>query len=159
VPVSVIFTLSTSPFSSGVHLWIDSMGRKKGENPIKEPLLPPFLSLSQVLAEFYSRLLHHGLWQQQEKLGKLGKGQLQLPGLGAGKAYQHGQYRLVHNTSTGVLPFYALAGVVCRHPHVGPILFAGSLFCFLHRTTESKPSHSTISTVCLRKQTVIITKY
>lgn len=75
------------------------------------------------------------------------------------KAYQRGQCRLVHDTSTGVLPFCTLGGIVCQHPPVWPILFAGSLFCFLHWTTESKPRSSTVSTVCLQKQTVIITKY
>lgn len=161
MPLSISFSLRTLSFSTRVHLWIDSMRRKKRENPVKEPQLPPFFSVSQVLTEFCSCLLQEpsGLWQQWDTIGKPGKGQLQLPGSDASKAYQHGQCRLVCDASTGVLPFYTLACVVCQHPSVGPILFVRSLFCFLHRTTEDRPSSSTVSTVCLQKQTVIITKY
>lgn len=164
MPLSISFTLRTSSFSTGVHLWIDSMGRKKRESPIKEPQLPPFFSLSQVLTEFCSCLLHQnwkpsGLWQEQDAIGKSGKGQLQPPGSDASKAYQHGQYRLARDASTGALPFFTLASIVCQPPSVGPILFVRSLFCFLHKSAEDKPSSSTVSTVCLQKQTVIITKY
>lgn len=164
VPLSTSFTLSTSSFSTGVHLWIGSMGRKKRGKSGKGATATSLLFLVMVLTEFYSRLLHQdwkplGLWQWQDKIRKYGKAQLQLPGPDASKAYQHGQYRLVHGTSTGVLSFYTLAGVVCPHPFVGPISFVWRLFCFLQRTTKSKPSSSTVSAVCSQKQTVIVTKY
>lgn len=89
-----------------------------------------FLSLPQLLT--HSHILHQawkplGHRQWQDKRCKYGKGQLQLPEPDASKASQHGQYRLVPDTSTGVVPFCTLAGIVWQHLSVGHALLAGSL--------------------------------
>lgn len=128
-PLSISFTVSTS-FSTGVHLWIGSMSRKKTGKSDKAATSASFLSLPQLLT--HSHILHQawkplGLRQWQDKRCKYEKAQLQLPEPDTSKASQHGRCRLVSDTSAGVVPFCTLAGTVWQHLSVGYVLLAGSL--------------------------------
>lgn len=108
--------LSTLGCSYSTMLFFHRQKKKHGKTD-KAATAACFLSLPQLITQFHSHILNQvwkplGLWQWQDKRFKYGKGQLRLSEPGAGKASQHGQYRLVNDTSAGAL-FVHLAAPLC----------------------------------------------